>query len=118
MEITRLADEFLEIGRRRKELEERESMIRKELEKYFKTTGTKGIKTEQGKVSFVEVTSVEYDVEILKGIIPLALCATVLKVTANAKVIEGLVKGGVLDDSLLAPARRETVHYRIVGKMD
>ncbi|MCL4514797.1 MAG: hypothetical protein M1379_04315 [Firmicutes bacterium] len=118
MEITRLADEFLEIGRKRKELEERESMLRKELEEYFRATGTKGVKTSQGKVSFVEATSVEYDVEILKGIVPPSLYATILKVTANARVIEGLVKGGVLADSLLAPARRETVHYRIVGRMD
>lgn len=113
-----MADEFLEIGRRRKELEERESVLRKELEEYFRATGTRGIKTRLGKVSFVAASTVEYDVEILKKAVPASLYATVLKVSANVKAIEGLVKGGVLDDSLLAPARRETVHYRIVGKID
>lgn len=115
-DIRAVAEEFIEVNERRKELERREEHLRGLLVQYFDATGTRQLEVGTGKVSYAEAQKVDYDVPLLRQVLPASVFELVSRVSVNDTMLSQLVREGKVDAAAVERARRVTLVHRVVAQ--
>ncbi|NLJ60413.1 MAG: hypothetical protein GX338_05640 [Firmicutes bacterium] len=114
MDIDNIATEFIEVNRRRKELEKREEYLKGILVEHFQSTKTLSLDTDKGRISYQASQHTDYDIPLLRESLPESIFQLVTKLSVNDTLLTQLIKDGKIDDTKVARARRVRSVYRIV----
>ena len=87
MDINSVATEFIELNRRRRELEKREEYFKGILVEYFQSTKTLSLDTAEGRICYQASQRAEYDIPVLREILPEPIFQLVTKLSANDALI-------------------------------
>lgn len=115
-DIRVVAEEFIEVNERRKELEKREDSLKEVLVRYFEETGERQLDTDRGTVSYLESKRVEYDIPSLRRVLPPHLFELVTKVSVNDSILSQLAGEGKVDAAAVEQARKVTIVHRVVAQ--
>jgi len=114
MDINAIATEFIEVNQRRRELEKREEYLKGILAEHFQTTKTLSLDTDRGIIRYQASQHTDYDIPLLRGILPESIFQLVTRLSVNDALLAQLIKDGKVDDTKVARARRVSSVYRIV----
>lgn len=114
MDINTIATEFIEVNQRRRELEKREEYLKGILADHFQATKTLSLDTDTGTIRYQASQHTDYDVPLLREILPESIFQLVTRLSVNDALLTQLIKDGKVDDTKVARARRVTSVYRIV----
>ena len=114
MDINMVATEFIEVNRRRRELEKREEYFKGILAEHFQSTKTLSLDTEQGRICYQASQRAEYDISVLREILPEPIFQLVTRLSVNDVLLSQLIKDGKVDGTKVERAKRVNSTYRVV----